>query len=76
MQEILGECIDQCLQTALTMAKENPNVYVPQQFGKHCKSHIHRKQTALEIIKQVDILSMDFVLELVLVVQLQGLVKY
>ena len=28
----IGECIDECLQTALTMARENPNVYVPQQF--------------------------------------------
>lgn len=50
----IGECIDQCLQTALTMAKENPNVYVPQQFENTANPMVHRKQTALEIIKQVD----------------------
>ena len=28
----IGACIDECLQTALRMARENPRVYVPQQF--------------------------------------------
>jgi hypothetical protein len=40
----IGKCIDTCLQTALQMAKEDPNVWVPQQFvnpdnpGKRLKS--------------------------------------
>ena len=28
----IGDCIDECLQTALRLRDENPNVYVPQQF--------------------------------------------
>ena len=28
----IGECIDRCIQTALDMAAEDPNVFVPQQF--------------------------------------------
>ena len=28
----IGACIEECLQTALNMQKENPRVYVPQQF--------------------------------------------
>lgn len=49
----IGECIDECLQTALRMAKEDPNVYVPQQFANPANPTIHRHQTALEILEQV-----------------------
>ncbi len=49
----IGECIDECLQTALRMAKEDPNVYVPQQFANPANPMIHRHQTALEILEQV-----------------------
>lgn len=49
----IGECIDECLQTALRMAKEDPNVYVPQQFANPANPMIHRNQTALEILEQV-----------------------
>ena len=28
----IGECIEECLQTALRMQREDPNVFVPQQF--------------------------------------------
>ena len=28
----IGKCIEECLETALDMAKENPYVFVPQQF--------------------------------------------
>lgn len=49
----IGECIDGCLQTALTMARENPNVYVPQQFENPANPMVHRHHTGLEILEQV-----------------------
>lgn len=51
--ENIGECIDKCLQTALQMAKENPNVYVPQQFENMANPMVHRHHTGLEIMEQV-----------------------
>ena len=49
----IGACIDECLQTALRMAKENPNVFVPQQFENPNNVLAHKKHTALEIMEQV-----------------------
>ena len=49
----IGECIDECLQTALRMAKENPNVFVPQQFENPANPMVHRHHTGLEILEQV-----------------------
>lgn len=49
----IGECIDKCLKTALRMAEENPNVYVPQQFVNAANPMVHRQCTGLEIIDQV-----------------------
>lgn len=49
----IGACIDECLQTALRMAEEDPRVYVPQQFANPANPMIHRHQTALEILEQV-----------------------
>ena len=49
----IGECIDECLQTALRMAKEDPNVYVPQQFENPANLQIQREQTGKEILEQV-----------------------
>lgn len=49
----IGACIDECLQTALRMAEEDPKVYVPQQFANPANPMIHRHQTALEILEQV-----------------------
>lgn len=49
----IGECIDECLQTALRMAEENPNVYVPQQFENEANPKVHKHHTALEIMEQV-----------------------
>lgn len=50
----IGECIDECLNTALRMAKEDPNVFVPQQFENPANPQVHRIHTGQEILKQVD----------------------
>ena len=49
----IGACIDECLQTALRMAKEDPKVYVPQQFVNPDNPTVHRHHTGLEILEQV-----------------------
>lgn len=49
----IGKCIDECLQTAIKMSKENPNVFVPQQFENENNPLVHRHHTALEIMEQV-----------------------
>ncbi len=49
----IGKCIDECLQTALKMEKENPKVYVPQQFSNPANNWAHKHHTALEILEQV-----------------------
>ena len=49
----IGKCIDDCLQTALKMQAENPNVYIPQQFTNPKKPEVHRHHTGLEILEQV-----------------------
>lgn len=50
----IGKCIDECLKTALGMAKENPKVFVPQQFVNPANPSVHREHTAVEILKDVD----------------------
>ena len=49
----IGECIEECLQTALRMAREDPRVYVPQQFENPGNRMVHRHHTGLEILEQV-----------------------
>jgi cysteine synthase A len=49
----IGECIEKCLQTALKMAKENPKVYIPQQFCNPDNPRVHKFHTGLEILEQV-----------------------
>ncbi len=49
----IGACIDECLQTALRMAKDDPNVFVPQQFENPNNVKAHKHHTALEILEQV-----------------------
>lgn len=49
----IGKCIDDCLQTALKMQAENPNVYIPQQFTNQKNPEVHRHHTGLEILEQV-----------------------
>lgn len=49
----IGKCINECLQTALRMAKENKNVWIPQQFENPANPMVHKSHTAQEIIEQV-----------------------
>ena len=49
----IGDCIDRCLKRALQMAKENPKVFVPQQFENPANPIVHRHHTGLEILEQV-----------------------
>ena len=49
----IGACIDECLQTALRMAKEDPRVYIPQQFENPANPKVHKHHTGLEIMEQV-----------------------
>ena len=50
----IGECIDKCLELALKMKVEDPNVFVPQQFENPANPSIQRSQTGAEILSQVD----------------------
>lgn len=50
----IGDCIDECLRTALRMEKEDPKVFVPQQFENENNPMAHRHHTALEIMEQVE----------------------
>lgn len=49
----IGDAIEKCLQTALQMERDEPNVFVPQQFTNPANPMIHRHQTGLEILEQV-----------------------
>ena len=49
----IGACMDECLQIALNMAKEDKNVFVPQQFANPANPMAHRHHTGLEILEQV-----------------------
>ena len=50
----IGECIEECLNTALKMAEEDPRVFVPQQFENPAYPAVHRSRTAIEILEQAD----------------------
>lgn len=50
----IGECIEECLNTALKMAREDPRVFVPQQFENPANPAVHRNQTAVEILEQAE----------------------
>lgn len=49
----IGLCIEECLNLALKMQKEDKNVFVPQQFENPANPEIQRTQTAKEILEQV-----------------------
>ncbi len=50
----IGDCIEECLNLALKMQKEDPNVFVPQQFENPANVSIQREQTGVEILEQVN----------------------
>ena len=49
----IGDCINECLETALKMASDNKNVYVPQQFENPSNPLVHKHHTGVEILEQV-----------------------
>ncbi len=50
----IGKCIEECLEMALKMQRENPRVFVPQQFENPANPQVQREQTGVEILEQVD----------------------
>ena len=50
----IGLCIEECLNLALKMKAEDPNVFVPQQFENPANPAIQRSATAMEILEQVN----------------------
>ena len=48
----IGKCIQKCLDTALEMAANDKNVYVPQQFENINNIYAHKYNSALEILEQ------------------------
>lgn len=50
----IGDCIEECLNIALTMKAENSNVFVPQQFENPANPEIQRKGTGKEILEQIN----------------------
>ncbi|MBR3634757.1 MAG: cysteine synthase A [Lachnospiraceae bacterium] len=49
----IGACMDEYLQTAIRMSKEDPRVYIPQQFENPANPKVHKHHTGLEILEQV-----------------------
>ncbi len=50
----IGACIEECLKTALDMAEKDSRVFVPQQFENPANPAVHKIQTGLEILEQVN----------------------
>ena len=50
----IGYCIEECLNLALKMQREDPNVFVPQQFENPANPAIQRSVTGVEILEQVN----------------------
>ena len=51
----IGLCIEECLNLALKMKRENPNVFVPQQFENPANTAVQRQKTAAEILEQAGV---------------------
>lgn len=49
----IGLCIEECLNMALEMKRNDPNVFVPQQFENPANPAIQRFATGMEILEQV-----------------------
>ena len=50
----IGACVNRCIERALRMAREDPRVYVPQQFENLDNLAAHREHTAAEILADAD----------------------
>ena len=50
----IGKCIEECVETALSMQKADKNVFVPQQFENPANPEIQRNVTAKEILDDLD----------------------
>ena len=50
----IGECIEQCLEMALAMQRDDPKVFVPQQFVNPNNVRAQKQFTAEEILEQAD----------------------
>ena len=50
----IGACIEECLNLALKMKADDPNVFVPQQFENPANPAIQRESTAKEILRDVN----------------------
>ena len=50
----IGLCIEECLETAMRMQREDPRVFVPQQFENPANTAVQRNATAREILEAVD----------------------
>lgn len=50
----IGDCIAECMETALRMEREDPKVFVPQQFANKANSEAHREQTGREILEDAE----------------------
>ena len=50
----IGKCIEECLNTALRMEKEDKRVFVPQQFINKNNLKAHKDHTAIEILNDFD----------------------
>lgn len=49
----IGDAIEECANRAMQMAKDDPRVYVPQQFENPANPMVHKHHTGLEILEQV-----------------------
>lgn len=50
----IGKCIQECIDLALKMKAENPDVFVPQQFENPANVQAHDLTTGKEILAQAD----------------------
>ena len=48
----IGKCMDECLRIAEQMRRDDPNVYIPQQFENPANPQVHLDHTGPEIIEQ------------------------
>lgn len=48
----IGECMDECLRLAEQLKRDDPKVYIPQQFENPANPLVHRQHTGEEIIEQ------------------------